>query len=248
MKFALSCLILALSSCASVSPSAPAPRGVDAEFQTYAGAPKAYPSAPPATPGERPEWRKNQTLMQGFIGVSFYDEISREGGSLPDVDGDSGDLDQLPLIGGGAQVKLGGEKFDFGFEGFFSLEGRANAAAFVAGGGGAAVAVDVDLLIVDIYGGPFVSKFLGDKVRVYGSVGPLIQFANYDQEIAGANDSGSGFGVGWYARTGVEFVMASRTMIGLGALWSDSSIDLSGELGDLEIQGTQVFLTLTRGF
>ena len=247
MKFALCCLILALTGCASVSPSVPV-SGIDAEYQTYAAAPQAYPSAPPSSPGEKPMWRPNQTLMQGFIGVSFYDEVSREGGSIADVDGDSGDLDQLPLIGGGAQVKLGGDKFDFGFEGFFSLEGRANAAAFVAGGGGAAVAVDVDLLLIDIYGGPFISKFLGKNMRVYGSAGPLIQFGDYDQELLGAHESGSGFGVGWYARTGVEFVMASRTMIGIGAMWLDSSIDLSGGLGDLDIQGSQVYLTLTRGF
>ena len=40
--------------------------------------------------------------MQGFLGVSFYDKVTREGGDAADVDGDSGDLDQLPLIGGGA--------------------------------------------------------------------------------------------------------------------------------------------------
>jgi hypothetical protein len=185
--------------------------------------------------------------MQGFFGASFYDKVEREGGGTPPVDGDAGDLDQMPLFGGGAQWKLGGERMDYGLEGFFSFEGRANATAFAVGGGGAAIAVDVDLMIFDFYGGPFVSTFLGDKLRAYVGAGPLIQFANYYQDLSSSHDSGSGFGVGGYIRTGLELVLPSRTMVGLGALWSDSTIDLSGGLGDLKVEGYQLVLTVSRG-
>jgi hypothetical protein len=37
-------------------------------------------------------------------------------------------------------------------------------------------------------------------------------------------------------------------LIGLGARWSDSQIDLDGGLGDLDLQGFQVVFTVTQGF
>jgi hypothetical protein len=213
-------------------------------FQTHPAAQAPSTSAPTSS---RPMWDTGQLLMQGFLGVSFYDKVTREGGNTSDVDGDAGDLDQLPLIGGGAEFKLGGERIDYGFDLMFSLEGRANAAAFAAGGGGAVIAVDVDLLIIDFYGGPFVSMFLGDKMRVYAGAGPLLQFADYHQDFNTTHASGSGFGVGWYARTGLEFVLPSRTMIGFGALWLDSSVDLDSGLGDLNVEGFQAVFTVTQG-
>lgn len=259
MKLSVCVLVLGLSGCASAAQDARStedpfdpltrPRSTIVLEPTTDHDPAPAPStAFQSKPAKKQlVWTTGRPLMQGFLGVSFYDEVTREGGGTADVDGDSGDLDELPLIGGGAQFKLGGERLDYGLEAFFSLEGRANAAAFAVGGGGAVVAVDVDLLIVDVYGGPFVSTFLGDKLRAYAGAGPLIQFANYDQDIDSDTDSGSGFGTGWYARTGLELVLPSRTMIGLGVRWSDSTIDLGGDLGDLDIEGLQAVLTVSRG-
>jgi hypothetical protein len=184
--------------------------------------------------------------MQGFVGVSLYDKVSREGGSSVDVDGDAGEADELPLFGGGAQWKLAGDNLTFGLEGLFSVAGRSNASAFTAGGGGAAIPVDVDLLVMDLYGGPFVSTFLGDKVRVYAGAGPLFEYADYEQDILGSHDSGSGFGLGAYARTGLEIVTHSGTMIGVGVRWSDSSVDLGADLGRLELEGFQALVTVSR--
>jgi hypothetical protein len=205
------------------------------------------PPPPPKPPSGQPEWHEGQSIMQGFIGVTFYDKVKREGGNTADVEGESGGLDQMPLIGGGGQWKLGGNGLDYGIEGFFSFEGRANAAAVAIGGGGAAVAVDVNLFIVDVYGGPFISKFLGDKLRVYAGAGPMFQFASYDQEFSNTYAYGSGFGVGGYVRTGLEMILPSRTMIGLGALWMDTNVDLSGNLGNLDMEGYQIYLTVSRG-
>jgi len=185
--------------------------------------------------------------MHGFLGVSAFDNVEREGGGIADVDGDEGDLDEIPVIGGGAQWKLGGEKLDYGLELLFSLSGIANATAFAVGGGGAAVAIDVDLLVVDVYGGPFISTFLGDGLRLYASAGPLMEWADYEESDSGLSEDGSGFGYGTYARAGFEFVLPSRTMLGLGARWSDTSVDLGSDLGDLEMDGFQILFTVSRG-
>jgi len=185
-------------------------------------------------------------VLQGYLGVTLLDEFKRSGGSGPDVDGS--DIDTLPLIGGGAQLKLGGERVDWGVEGMLAFNWRANAVAFTSAGGGGTVAVDVNLLVLELYGGPFASMFLGNDWRAYVSAGPLVQFAHYDQDGAAINDSGSGFGVGTYARTGFEYRWSNDTMVGLGARWFDSRIDLDSGLGNIDLSGGQVYLTLTRGF
>jgi len=191
------------------------------------------------------DWQPRQALMQGFFGVTEFQDISVDNGAGHVDD----DLDELPVIGGGAQWKLGGERIDLGLEGMLSFSWSSDAAAFVVGGGGAAVAVDVDLLVFELYGGPFASLFLGDKVRLYGAAGPLMQWANYDQNDHDDvfDEDGSGFGYGYYARTGLEFALDPHTFLGFGVRWSDSSVDLGSSLGDLEIDGLQAVITVSRG-
>ena len=67
----------------------------------------------------------------------------------------------LPVLGGGAQWKLAGERLDLGLEALLSFSSRSNLQAFSSSGGTTTVAFDVDLLLVELYGGPFVSKFIG---------------------------------------------------------------------------------------
>jgi hypothetical protein len=185
--------------------------------------------------------------MHGFFGAAAFEHAEVDGSGGATIDGDAGELDSYPVIGGGAQWKLGGQRMDFGLEGLLSFGWRSDAEAFVVGGGGAAIAIDVDMLVFELFGGPFASMMLGDKLRLYGAAGPLMQFADYAQTGGGLADDGSGFGYGWYARTGLEFALPSRTLIGFAVRWSDSEVDLGGRLGDLELEGVQAVLTVSRG-
>ncbi len=193
------------------------------------------------------KWRDGQALLQGYLAVNSIQDLSRTGGTSSDIEGGSGSINQYPVIGGGGQFKLGGNRVDLGLEAMMSLGGRANGGAFVAGGGGAAVAVSLDLLIVDFYGGPFISVPLGGRARVYGAAGPVVQFANYHQSSAPGVEagSGSGFGVGGYARTGVELEISPGSFIGVGARWYDTSVNLSSNFGDLDVEGVEAMLTFS---
>jgi hypothetical protein len=203
-----------------------------------------YPT--PTSSRWRSTWPTGAPLMQGFLGVSSFDDVSSDGSIH--VDGDEGDLDELPLIGGGAQWKMGGERADFGLEGMLSFSGRANAEAFVIGGSGAAIAIEADLLILELYGGPFASlPLLENRMRVYGAVGPVFQFADYAQTGGGLAEDGSGFGYGWYSRAGAEFALPGHSWIGLAVRWSDTSVDIGGPIGDLDIDGLQAVVTFSRG-
>ena len=198
----------------------------------------------------RPRWETGGFVLQGFFGASLYETVERSGGSSPDVDGSGEEASQLPLIGGGAQMKLGGERVDLGLEGMFALSGRADAVAFAAGGGGAVVAVEVDMILFEIYGGPFVSCFLDDDARVYAGAGGLMQWADWEQEgdTIGIDGDGEGFGTGLYARAGIEFRLGESSMIGFGGRWAESSVDLDGSLGTLELDGFQFLVTVSEGF
>lgn len=194
-------------------------------------------------------WPVGAPLLQGYFGASLLEGIDRQGGSLPPADGADDDLAQYPILGGGAQWKLGGERVDFGFEGMLGFGWRANATAFAVGGGGAAIALNVDLTVFELYGGPFVSMFLNERLRAYAAAGPVMQWADYSQEGPlgqGLDGSGSGFGTGLYARTGLELATSPATLVGLGVRWFDTTVDLSGGLGDLDVDGLQVVLTVSR--
>jgi len=199
---------------------------------------------------ERDGWRKGELALQGFLGASLYQTVERSGGSSPDVDGSDEEASQLPVLGGGGLWKLGGESVDFGIETMFSFSGRVDATAFAAGGMGGAIAVEVDMFLIEVYGGPFVNLFLDEDSRVYVGAGPLMQWADFTQEsdTPGIDDSGTGFGTGLYARTGIEFRLSEDSMIGFGCRWADSSVDLDGGLGTLDLDGFQFALTVTQGF
>jgi hypothetical protein len=203
------------------------------------------PPPSPAAYTPRPRWDIGRSMAQGYFGWSEYSKVEVDGANH--VDGDRGDMDEMPVIGGGAQYKLGGEKIDYGLEGLFDFGWRSDGTAFVVGGGGAAVAVDTSLFEFELFGGPFANIFLGDKVRVYGGLGPVFQFASYDQDDSIFNASGSGFGYGYYTRTGIEFQLPNRMWIGIGARWADTKVDLSDSAGDLNMEGFQFLITFSQG-
>lgn len=205
----------------------------------------SMPAEPPHQPPTKVHWRPGEARLQGFFGAATYD-LKSDGGTRELQDTDA----TLPTIGGGAQWKLAGEQIDFGFEGLLSFGWKSNASAFVSSGGGALVAVDVDLLVFDLYGGPFVNLFLGDHMRLYAGAGPLMQWCRYEQGtgVTIDGDDGSGFGLGYYARAGVEFAVTPNTMVGFAVRWSDVEVDLNDNLGDLQTKGLQYLVTLTQGF
>ena len=105
--------------------------------------------------------------------------------------------------------------------------------------------VAVDLVTCDLFGGPFVSLPLSDGVRVYGATGPSIQFVEWDQRDALGVQNETGLAAGLYARAGFEFRLSSALLLGVGIRRIDTTVPLGGGLGDLELEGNQVFVTLS---
>ncbi len=235
------------SALAPVNDGALAPATTTAPAATTAPAREAPQQDPRAgLPRTRlpSSWRPGDVTLQGFLGASFF-ELSTEGASpLEDEDA------TFPTIGGGAQWKVAGDRLDFGFEGLLQFAWNGDISAFVSTGAGTAVAVDVNLLVFDLYGGPFVNCMLGGKARAYAGAGPVLRWGSYDQDGPSnlASGDGDGFGVGYYARAGLEFEVSRNSMVGFAARWSAAEMDLSGRLGDLDLNGLDLVITVTQGF
>jgi hypothetical protein len=190
-------------------------------------------------------WNPGQVLLQGIIGVNYLSDFTVDSSGTTSIELENDEI--LPTLGGGGQWKLAGRHLDFGLEGFLSLSGRSDLEAFASSGGSTVVAFDVDLLVVEFYGGPFVSRFLGDGVRIYGGAGPLLEWVSYDQSDGTTEESADGSGGGAYARAGLEFLLPSRKLIGFGARWSRSSLDFDQDFGELELEGLELFVSCSYG-
>jgi len=197
----------------------------------------------------RGSWELGGTRLQGYLGVSELTDVTRKDDAGADAVTTDNDV-TMPTVGGGGQWKLGGRRIDWGVEGLLSLSARGNVSAFATGSGGALVAVNIDLLVVDFFGGPFVSLWVTDRLRLYGGAGPLVVFTNYSQDadVEPFSRNGSGFGTGWYGRLGTELLIQGGTSIGIGARFSDTRVDLDSGLGDLDLEGLQYMFTVTTGW
>ena len=192
----------------------------------------------------RPRQEVGQVLLQGFVGVGYPESVTLE----PDIEIDETELDDLPVIGGGGQLKLAGERIDFGLEALMSFAFRSDLEALAFGGSGGVVVLDVDVFVFDVFGGPYASKLFADRVRVYAGAGPIISFVEYSQEdeAASVDEDGDGFGTGVYTRGGIEFLLPSGTLVGFGVRWSSAEVDLGDDFGDFELEGVQALITVTR--
>jgi hypothetical protein len=186
--------------------------------------------------------------LQGMLGVGFYDlELEPEGVST------EVDVDNPFLMGFSVQqlVTPQNRKLDFGLEGGATVGIHTQEVSGVAGGSGAVIVIDSEVVLSDLFGGGFVSLDIGRQARLYAGAGPLLQYgwANFDQDdTSGTTDndsSDSAAGVGYYARTGFEFRIHDGTM-GVTVRWVDADLDFD-DLDDADLGGLQLFWSYTRG-
>ncbi|MCB9913999.1 MAG: hypothetical protein H6828_02480 [Planctomycetes bacterium] len=206
------------------------------------------PSLPYAPLGTLTDMTPGQTNVQGLVGASFHAQADRSGGPVPPADPQPEEFEQMPTLGGVFQTALWDGTLDAGLEVGGTLSFRSgDGYVFASGSGGGVVAVDIDLSLLDVFGGPFVSLPLGDEVRAYAAAGPLLQFVSWQQSGPGVEQNGSGFGTGLYARSGLELEVHDNLLVGLCVRWYGSHSTLSDSLGHLDLSGTQVLVSFTAG-
>lgn len=188
------------------------------------------------------EWEIGQVRQQGIFSVMFLDEFQTYGGPNSPAPGSVDRYHWMPGLSGGGQMRLFGEQeLALGVEGFFQMGARASSNETF-------FSIDLDLIVMALYGGPFASYALGDNLRVYGAAGPTGQFVLNNQTDGFIQAKGSGFGTGYYARIGVEHRISVGTWIGLAARYWDSSTHLNHGMGDLKMRGPEYSFTVSRLF
>lgn len=198
-----------------------------------------------------PPERAVEGSVQGLAGFFEVDGASLEflgPGAIGVDDGPN----TLPTLGVVFQLPgPGGEHVRAGLEAGGTVSWESDRGLVAAGAGGAPVVSDNDLLLVDVFAGPYGDLRLG-RWRVYGGGGPLLQFASvdfrYDDALGQQVEvGGDGFGRGWYARAGIERWFGT-SLIGFGMRWVEADVFPGGGVGELDLDGVQFLITATQEF
>ncbi len=199
-------------------------------------------------------WEENYTV-QALLGAVKYEDLKF---TPPDAtEATTVDISALPQFGGAWGTLPKGDRFQYGLECSFLMGIRFDSVNYLyAGGGGLYVSLSTSMWMFDIAGGPYANLFLdkGRKVRLYAGAGPLMTYADYRSESdfddpAKPNESNneSVFGLGVYARAGVEFRVHRYGMLGLGARGTWSNVDFTEVGGSSELVGLAAFVSYTAG-
>jgi hypothetical protein len=225
----------------------PMPDWLQRELRGQPPTSMANTSTPSYAPPRPPQ---PTSYVQGLLGITEL--------TVRDINLDSGlgsfesqEDATLPLIGGAVQRVLTGEKLHLGVEGGFLMGWMGDADAVFIGGGGVAIATDNDVFYTEGFAGLYADLMLGDKMRLYGGAGGLIDWAHmsleYSAPIGGyTHVSGDGFGFGLYTRVGFDFPVQSGMRVGFCWRYFESDIDFGGEIDDVEVDGMQYMLTFTQ--
>lgn len=166
-------------------------------------------------------------------------------------------LSTIPTLGGAWSTLPTGERLQCGLESAFLLGFQIDKINYLyAGGGGLHVSLSTSMWMFDLSGGAYANLYLDTdrNVRLYAGGGPLMMFASYrtDKEFSDSSDdevsTESAFGLGVYARTGIEFRIQDAGMLGFGARGTWSDVDFSDVGGRSDLEGIAFFATFTAGF
>lgn len=201
-------------------------------------------------------WQEDYTV-QALLGAVQFENLKfnvDDSSSPKEVD-----LSLLPQLGGAwATLPKEGARFQYGLEASFLLGFQFDKINYLqAGGSGLYVSISTSMWMFDLAGGGYASLFLDPKrnIRLYAGGGPLMVYADYradkeyDDGTTPDEDVGeSAFGIGVYARAGIEFRLYEKGMLGIGARSTWSNVDFSDVGGRSELVGTALFATFTAGF
>ena len=203
------------------------------------------------------------TYVQAFIGAAEFDEeqmtFAKTSSNDPDA-ATANDLSSMPFLGFGGQYAFSEGNTHVGLDGTILFGWRSRDSSVAAGNGQARVKLDTDLWLIDLAMGVYAQTIFGDHWRVYLAAGPLMLFGEYaeeadedDPEVTTTEESehsssDSGFGIGGYARAGLEYRLANNAFMGLCVRGLATNLEFDGALDDSGLSGVQGFLTYSQPF
>jgi hypothetical protein len=198
----------------------------------------------------------NDYTAQGLLGATRFEnfKFNVDDSETPQ----EVDLATMPQFGGAWSTLPVGDHLQFGLETSFLIGLKVDKINYLyAGGSGLRVSLSSSLWMFDFAGGGYANLYLGKsrKARIYAGGGPLMMYASYrtdkdfdDASVEDEIETESAFGLGLYARAGIEFRIYQAGMLGLGVRGTWSNLDFSNAGGRSDLTGVAAFATFTAGF
>lgn len=204
--------------------------------------------------------------LQVFLGELKLDDntvtATRDGNEY------EGALDDIPYLGGTAQVALHDGVFGYGWEGGAFLSWINDEVRYAAGsgsqGGYAAISIDNAFWSIETSIGLWASVRPIDRVRLYIGAGPLLIFGRADSDgpdddqqpqptpnavvVTNGDTHDSDWSPGGYARAGIEVRITDRTWFGVNVRHMKTDLDLEDSIGRFDIDGNLYLLSVTNRF
>lgn len=169
----------------------------------------------------------------------------------------------LTMLGAAVQKALNASKakkaFEYGIEcgAIASWENDVRTFNISSGpsGGTVAVVAKNKWFLGDFFFGGFASYNLGKWARIYVGAGPLIVYGRRHVRPEGEDGGGAtpvedlvedDSGAGLYGRTGLEFYITEKILLGASARFMKSNLTFNhpdDPMGDIDVEGVQGFLT-----
>jgi hypothetical protein len=204
-----------------------------------------------------------RSYFQGLVGASGFneDKLTFAEPALNDPGAVStNDLSNMPYLGIAGQYALFGTESQVGVDASLLFGWRSDDTSIIAGNGLARVAIDSELWLADLCIGLYAQTLLGNRWRLYGAAGPMMLFGEYSDDtkeedltvtpVAEANNSNneSVFGVGGYAKIGLEYRLSDDAFMGIAVRGIATNLEFERTLEDGGLTGIQGFVTFTRAY
>src|SRR3990167_8656474 len=180
----------------------------------------------------------------------------------------NGELDDIPYLGGVAQVILHEGMFGYGWEGGGFVSWINGDADYYdrSGTSGTLVPINVDNTFwsIETFMGLYVDFRPFDRLRLYASAGPLLIYGRAQEEgpdesdqptptpsaVVVTNDShhDTDWSPGGYARVGLDIRLTENTWVGANVRHMKTDMDLEESIGHFDIDGNLYLLSITNRY
>ncbi len=216
-------------------------------------------AAAPATAAGEPAL----SYFQGLVGAAWFDEdkLTVADPSLGDPNMvSSDDLSTLPCLGVAAQFALAPTPSHIGIDTSLLFGWHSDDTSIAARNGQARVEIDSDLWLLDVAIGLYAQTILGDRWRLYGAAGPMLLYGEYSGDTTEEDltvtpttkteqsSDETAFGVGGYARLGLEYLVAPNAFVGVAVRGIATTLEFDDAVEDGGLTSIQGFVTFTRAY
>jgi len=192
-------------------------------------------------------WESKAPLHCQVMGMHM--SVEEEGS---DVDNDDY---KFTIVGAAGQRAVNEDPFEYGIEVglLFSMDNDRRYTSVSSGPDGGTVYVRFEnkMLLIDYFGGGYISYSVSKYLRLYAGGGPLIVYGRKEYEPddddydSGDSEVESRLSVGIYGRTGAEFAITDNLMIGAGIRALTSGLEFKEPNGKVQYEGIQYVFNIT---